>query len=46
MPYSLMRALLLAIATGILPIGAAQTQAAQDGLTITFLANDGSARCR
>src|SRR5687767_5647765 len=41
MPYSLTRAMLLAIAAGISPIGTAQTQTARDGLTITFLANEG-----
>jgi L-ascorbate metabolism protein UlaG (beta-lactamase superfamily) len=41
MPYFLTRPMLLAIAVGISPSAAAQTQAAQDGVTITFLANEG-----
>jgi hypothetical protein len=41
MPYALTRPILLAIAASISPIGAAQTQAARDEVTITFLANEG-----
>jgi L-ascorbate metabolism protein UlaG (beta-lactamase superfamily) len=41
MPCSLARPMLLAIATAISPIGTAQTQPARDGVTITFLANEG-----